>query len=374
MFLLLSWTIMFGLCNGIPSMRDGLTTPTLVYEGDDALITCVVRNIGTNTVMWKMDDRERHSVRVLTAGENRVTGDTRYSILHDSDISGEKFDGSSEISSGGDVWVLLIKSARTTDSGVYLCEVNSSPPVRSFHKLTVVSKAMSPSNASIDPSIQTTDDQKTISSRNHNYTDCCLAKNVSSNCLGFCNIQSILEDYFSGTTGQDPEQCEPDFPAIVHCMADGRNHVPCCIQERVPDICQDVCKGEYTVITNNIKTHFSCSSYTEQTLACITEGIELLPSPPENVEVEAISQTSIRIEWSMPISNSETVTEYAVNVTSLRTFDDEKMEDDSPRSNSSSITQSIMVKVPANEKMTVLNNLLPFTMYEMKGNSFIQIL
>lgn len=58
-----------------------------------------------------------------------------------------------------------------------------------------------------------------------------------------------------------------------HVDADGRNHVPCCIQEGVPDICQDVCRGEYTVITDNIKTHFSCSAYTEETLACIVEGI-----------------------------------------------------------------------------------------------------
>jgi hypothetical protein len=63
---------------------------------------------------------------------------------------------------------------------------------------------------------------------------------------------------------------------LIHyscCDADGRNHVPCCIQEGVPDICQDVCRGEYTVITDNIKTHFSCSAYTEETLACIVEGI-----------------------------------------------------------------------------------------------------
>lgn len=55
--------------------------------------------------------------------------------------------------------------------------------------------------------------------------------------------------------------------------ADGRNHVPCCIDEGVPDICQDVCRGEYTMITDNIKTHFSCSAYTEKTLSCIVEGI-----------------------------------------------------------------------------------------------------
>ena len=47
----------------------------------------------------------------------------------------------------------------------------------------------------------------------HNYTQCCIDAKVS--CLGFCNIQSILD----GNTGQDPESCEADFPAIVKCMA-----------------------------------------------------------------------------------------------------------------------------------------------------------
>jgi hypothetical protein len=33
--------------------------------------------------MWKKEDRERHSRRVLTAGENRVTADRRFNVLHD---------------------------------------------------------------------------------------------------------------------------------------------------------------------------------------------------------------------------------------------------------------------------------------------------
>lgn len=64
-------------------MRDSLTNPVHVYEGDDALITCVVRDIGDNTVMWKKEDRERHSRRVLTAGDTRVTADKRFGVLHD---------------------------------------------------------------------------------------------------------------------------------------------------------------------------------------------------------------------------------------------------------------------------------------------------
>ncbi|XP_023310369.1 Ig-like and fibronectin type-III domain-containing protein 1 isoform X2 [Anoplophora glabripennis] len=361
MLLLLFWGAALGVTSALPSMRDSLTNPVHVYEGDDALITCVVKDIGPNTVMWKKEERERHSTLVLTAGENRVTADKRFGVLHDSD-------GSSELPSGGDVWVLVIKTAKPTDSGVYVCEVNSSPIVRSFHKLSVLSKAMLPPNNSTEMMPQFEDSRQSFSSRNHNYTDCCMGKNVSSVCLGFCNIQSILE----GTTGQDPEQCETDFPAIVNCMADGRNHIPCCIQERVPDICQDVCRGEYTAITDNIKTHFSCSSYTEQTLACIVEGIELLPSPPDNVEVEALTEKSLKVEWSYPLSNSESVSMYKVNVTSLRSFDDRLLETDEaiPKTNSSSTTHTVTVTVPGNQRMTILQDLMPFTMYEITVTAF----
>lgn len=37
---------------------------------------------------------------------------------------------------GGDVWVLVIKNSKPSDSGIYVCEVNSNPIVRSFHKLS----------------------------------------------------------------------------------------------------------------------------------------------------------------------------------------------------------------------------------------------
>ncbi|XP_074034870.1 Ig-like and fibronectin type-III domain-containing protein 2 isoform X1 [Leptinotarsa decemlineata] len=365
MMLLLFFTTL-GLTSGIPSMRDTLTNPVHVYEGDDALITCVVKNIGQNTVMWKKEDKERYSTRVLTAGESRVTADRRYGVLHDSDQSEENSDSPSDLPSGGDVWVLVIENVKPTDSGVYVCEVNSNPTVRSFHKLSVISKSMLPLNHTMtDVTIQT-DDQRQLSSKNHNYTDCCIAKNVSSSCIGFCNIQSILEDYFSGTTGQDPEQCETDFPAIVSCMADGRNHVPCCIQERVPDICQDVCRGEYTAITDDIRTHFSCSSFTEQTLACIVEGIELLPSPPEILEVEALTEKSIKVEWSWPVANTETITEYDVNVTSLKSFDERILTpEEETTKNTNLVRKRVLVKVPASQNMTILQDLTPFTMYEI---------
>lgn len=37
---------------------------------------------------------------------------------------------------GGVVWVLAIKNVKQADSGLYACEVNSNPVVRSYHKLS----------------------------------------------------------------------------------------------------------------------------------------------------------------------------------------------------------------------------------------------
>lgn len=205
---------------GLPSLRDSIRQPLHVTEGEDALVTCVVRNLGTNTVLWKREDPERRASRVLTAGDNRVTSDTRFNVLHDSGktneviealnlllllITFERIDKIAQLSwiyahlithlnglqnasscfgvvtmcvnlqhlryrelshqvltptgsnpdvaisfilivsyrrvipvwfdLGGDVWVLVIKAARSSDSGTYICEINSNPILRSFHSI-----------------------------------------------------------------------------------------------------------------------------------------------------------------------------------------------------------------------------------------------
>ncbi|XP_066906093.1 Ig-like and fibronectin type-III domain-containing protein 1 [Halyomorpha halys] len=324
----------------LPSARES-PVPLHIYEDDDALITCVVRSIGQNTVVWKRKEGDRW--KVLTAGQERVTIDQRFQVLHDQ---------------GGDVWVLAVKEVNRNDSGLYSCEVNSVPEVRSYHQLNVLSRDLVPP----------TQDSATDRAGNHNYTECCIALNVSQSCLGFCNIHSILE----GTTGQDPEHCETDFQSIVRCMADGRNHVPCCMEEKVPDICQDVCRGEYTVITDNIKTHFSCAAYTEQTLACIVEGIELLPSQPLDVQVIPLTDSSFGVEWKSPYNIPHNLTEYTVNVTMLKSFDSTSVTDiaSEEQNNSQAIVtpHSVQVNVKVTDNQSnyvVIKELVPFTMYEV---------
>lgn len=40
------------------------------------------------------------------------------------------------LETGGEVWVLLIKTLKTNDSGAYICELNTDPVLRSIHILT----------------------------------------------------------------------------------------------------------------------------------------------------------------------------------------------------------------------------------------------
>lgn len=89
-------------------------------------------------------------------------------------------------------------------------------------------------STSISTSSSDVDDKIESDEYVHDFTDCCKSLNVSSKCSGFCTIHNIID----GTAGVDPDVCEADFPRIVKCMADGRNHLPCCEQKKIPDVCQ----------------------------------------------------------------------------------------------------------------------------------------
>lgn len=221
--------------------------PRVVAEGEDALLTCVVMGSYRNdTVIWRKGPSE-----ILSAGLNRVSNDKRINILHDNAPSDSK-----KKAVGGDVWVLLIKNVKPEDSDVYVCEVNSSPAIKSFHPLRIKSKnGTFYTNPSVYEEKQTGDPLELsppniesdseyhnfLPALTHDFIECCESFNVTTKCLGFCTIHNILD----GTTGVEPEACEADFPNIIKCMADGRNHMPCCEKKQIPDVCQDMCRGEY---------------------------------------------------------------------------------------------------------------------------------
>lgn len=57
----------------------GTGGPTVVTEGKDALLTCVIMGSFSNdTVLWRRGNDD-----ILAAGTNRVTSDRRFRVLHD---------------------------------------------------------------------------------------------------------------------------------------------------------------------------------------------------------------------------------------------------------------------------------------------------
>ena len=112
------------------------------------------------------------------------------------------------------MYVLLIKNLTVKDAGVYICELNSVNVTRSFHELKVLSdKLLAPVVASdfTEAPDQGTDSDEAATKDSidvwnysterpitHDYKECCMASNVTKQCLGFCNIKNILD----GNTGQ----------------------------------------------------------------------------------------------------------------------------------------------------------------------------
>ncbi|XP_055693632.1 Ig-like and fibronectin type-III domain-containing protein 1 [Lutzomyia longipalpis] len=321
----------------------GTGGPTIIGEGSDALLTCVITGSYANdTVLWRKGPNE-----ILSAGINRVTSDKRISILHDDSPKGRT-------PTGGDVWVLLIRDAKPTDTDVYVCEVNSDPVLRSFHPLRVKNFNSTTNSSSEEEGDASYSAEQTtpVSALVHDFTDCCTAQNVSSKCMGYCTVHNILD----GTTGIDPEACEVDFPSIVKCMADGRNHMPCCEKRGVPDLCQDMCRGEYTPFTDLLKSRVSCAAHTLPALQCILLGIQKLPSEPQDVYVEPLSERSLQVGWTAPAKLASTVKSYQVNVSLMHSFDQDWLAND---------TSALSVTVPGDLDSTVVNDLKPFTMYSI---------
>ena len=60
------------------TLDNSLTQPVIVTEGSDALLTCVAKQLGEHTVLWKYG-RDK----ILTAGSSRITSDKRFGVLHD---------------------------------------------------------------------------------------------------------------------------------------------------------------------------------------------------------------------------------------------------------------------------------------------------
>ncbi|XP_053673822.1 zwei Ig domain protein zig-8-like [Anopheles nili] len=87
--------------------------------GNTAYLNCRVRNLGNRTVSW-IRHRDLH---LLTVGKATYTSDARYQSVHNPQL---------------DDWSLKVLYPQQRDSGVYECQISTTPPVGYSMTLSVV--------------------------------------------------------------------------------------------------------------------------------------------------------------------------------------------------------------------------------------------
>lgn len=90
--------------------------------------------------------------------------------------------------------------------------------------------------------------------------------------------------------------------------------------------------------------------------------------------MEPLNEKQLNVSWNPPVENTESVSEYIVNITTLRSFDAHLIDpsESSMKSDNDSLKVMLTIshKVPANKTFLVVNDLLPFTMYEITVTSY----
>ncbi|CAL4068046.1 unnamed protein product, partial [Meganyctiphanes norvegica] len=87
--------------------------------GQPARLNCRVNRIGNRTVSW-LRHRDTH---LLTVGRYTYTSDQRFRAAH---------------VPGSEDWALTVRFAQVRDTGMYECQVSTTPPMSHFVALTVV--------------------------------------------------------------------------------------------------------------------------------------------------------------------------------------------------------------------------------------------
>ncbi|XP_032594111.1 zwei Ig domain protein zig-8 [Drosophila grimshawi] len=95
---------------GGPTFDTNIATNVTGLVGKTIKLTCRVKNLGNRTVSWV-----RHrDIHLLTVGRYTYTSDQRFEAMH---------------SPHAEDWTLRIRYAQRKDSGIYECQISTTPPI-----------------------------------------------------------------------------------------------------------------------------------------------------------------------------------------------------------------------------------------------------
>ncbi|XP_014662949.1 PREDICTED: Ig-like and fibronectin type-III domain-containing protein 2 [Priapulus caudatus] len=138
----------------------------------------------------------------------------------------------------------------------------------------------------------------------HNVTACCVAENISSQCLHLCTYDTLVADVMA-----DFEMCRKNISSLLRCWVDNRNHRPCCERRGLSPVCARMCAGTRPRRGFSVRR---CGNVSEEVLQCFKEGLNTLPKQPTNVQLQRINTTWLELAWTAPIDSPGNITQYNV--------------------------------------------------------------
>nr|XP_046912345.1 Ig-like and fibronectin type-III domain-containing protein 1 isoform X1 [Dermatophagoides farinae] len=369
----------------LPDLSDTSTSPIRVNVGDDIDIDCVIKNRNNLTVLWKYINGTSESL--LAANQVIVSDDKRLSVIHHEQQ---------------ERWILQIRFARVQDTGVYKCEVNSIPKTYETRMVMVsVRKTYvdnirnmdhynnnnhTDSSSSSSLSMQQPP-SSTISIRgsyvpdeyrpttspalppgstaynssspfvDRSFYECCQTEGVPILCKALCNLQAMISDQ---TKPFMYTLCYNYMAHIFRCISDGRNHLPCCQRQQVPQLCQPSCSGRYSL--EKALDHAICHEHSKTILFCIADGLQVLPEQPQEIQAETINSTFILLKWTN--RDNSLANQYKIIFHELHSFDENWSKINHTVTTNDEPEQTIIV--PATITETSIGPLKRSTMYEIK--------
>ncbi|XP_067214734.1 zwei Ig domain protein zig-8-like isoform X2 [Linepithema humile] len=102
-----------------PTFDTTMSTNITGLAGETVQLSCKVKHLGNRTISWV-----RHrDIHLLTVGRYTYTSDQRFEVLH-------KFHP--------EEWILRIRYPQQKDSGIYECQISTTPPIGHPVYLTIV--------------------------------------------------------------------------------------------------------------------------------------------------------------------------------------------------------------------------------------------
>ena len=122
--------------------------------------------------------------------------------------------------------------------------------------------------------LQTVD--RHLSAHQPHMTACCAAGGVASSCAGLCDLDHMFHAS-PAATAPLLARCSAHLAAVFSCLADGRDHAPCCLDSGVPELCADFCSGDLapsnlTSTSTSTSLVAQCAPYTRQVVGCVAIG------------------------------------------------------------------------------------------------------